>query len=203
MSSRTSKTGTVSLFFIPDGGGIVRIRKPGYEMQTLTVPISPSDTTPVTVTLKKAVTLATVTVKESAPVYLSPRLRGAVERMKSGQGGYFIDEATMRKHDGSTLANAMIGNINGILPTIDKRGQEHFVSSRTPCLHGIMCGAPDCFIQTFVDGVPSALPVSFTREHPDDYAIAEFYPGGASVPVEYASQGGDRCGVLLLWTRER
>ncbi|HEY4130623.1 MAG TPA: hypothetical protein VGM50_08390 [Gemmatimonadaceae bacterium] len=202
VSSRTSKTGTLSLFFLPDGGGVVRLRKPGYEMQTFTVAISPADTSPVTIVLKKAVTLATVTVNGAATAYLSPRLRGAVERMKSGQGGYFIDEATMRKHDGSNLANTLLATVSGIMPVIDKGVEERLVSSRTPCLRAIQCRKPDCYIQTFVDGVPSSVPMEFSREQPDTYAMAEFYPGGASVPMEYIGQG-TRCGVLLLWTRER
>jgi hypothetical protein len=37
---------------------------------------------------------------------------------------------------------------------------------------------------------------------PIDYAIAEFYPGPATAPIEYVS-GNTNCGVLLLWTRER
>ena len=50
--SLTSSTGTVSLMFLPEGGSLVSIKKVGYEPQTLPVPISPSDTLPITLLMR-------------------------------------------------------------------------------------------------------------------------------------------------------
>jgi carboxypeptidase family protein len=50
----TTATGTVSLVFLPDGMSAIRIQKPGYEPLRLDVRISPSDTTPLTLTLGAA-----------------------------------------------------------------------------------------------------------------------------------------------------
>lgn len=49
----TSETGTVSLAFMRDGGGLLRLAKAGYRPDTLTVTLSPRDTTPLTVILVK------------------------------------------------------------------------------------------------------------------------------------------------------
>jgi hypothetical protein len=78
------------------------------------------------------------------------------------------------------------------------------VSSRNPCLHPFTsCVRPDCFINVYTDGVQSSVrQPDFARMSTIDYAIAEFYPGSATVPPEYAGVN-PVCGVLLLWTRER
>jgi hypothetical protein len=76
-SSLTTKTGTVSRIFLPDGGSLVRLQKIGYQPQTLVVNISARDTTPLTLTLRRLTELAPVITKaNSAPRYISPALRG-------------------------------------------------------------------------------------------------------------------------------
>ena len=49
----TSPTGTVSLFYLPEGSSLVRIAKDGYSDLTLTVEIGPTVTEPLTLTIKK------------------------------------------------------------------------------------------------------------------------------------------------------
>jgi hypothetical protein len=47
----TTSTGTVSLMYLPDGGGTVRLKKPGYREITIDIVISPATVAPVTATL--------------------------------------------------------------------------------------------------------------------------------------------------------
>jgi len=49
----TTKTGTVSLAFLPEGGSEIRVQKAGYKPITIEVLISPRDTVPITLTLAK------------------------------------------------------------------------------------------------------------------------------------------------------
>jgi hypothetical protein len=202
-SSLTSTSGTVSLFFVPDGGTVVRLRKLGYEMKVMSVAISPADTTPLTVTLRSAALLPTVNIRDSAHRYLSPNLRGAESRMQSHAGGYFIDEEEMRKHDNSSLASTLLSRVPAIMTTPGPHGETRLVSARQPCSHLGGCAHPDCYIKVVIDGVPFSLNATadFSRMSPSDYAIAEFYPGAASMPVELGA--GSPCGVLMLWSRER
>ena len=203
-SSLTSTTGTVSLFFLPDGGSLVRLRKIGYEQQTMMVAIAPADTTPLTILLTKPPQqLPGMTVNAEAPVYRSWRLEDAESRLRSHAGGSFIDEAQMRKLDSETLADALRSRMPGLLSVPGAHGETYFVSSRQPCSKGMGgCVRPDCFVKLYINGILSTAAADYNRMSPIDYAIAEFYPGPATAPIEYVT-GNTNCGVLLLWTRER
>jgi hypothetical protein len=203
LSALTTSTGTVSLLFLPDGGSLVRLRKLGYEAKTLQVSISPAETTPLTIPLRSATLLPTVNIRDSASHYLSPNLKGAEERMRSHAGGYFIDEAEMRKQDNSTLAMTLTSRIPAVMSTPGPHGETRLVSARQPCARIGGCPHPDCYIRVMLDGVPFSLPggIDFSRMTTADYALVEFYPGPSTLPVEFGP--GSACGVLLLWSRER
>ncbi len=210
--SLTTKTGTVSLVFLPDGGSMVRIRKVGFAPQTFMVSISPADTTPVTVILARTdavETLPTVVVRDSAVKYFSAGLQGFEERRRSGFG-HFISEAEMRKDDNHTMADVIISHFPGLMVVPGRLGAVYIGSARKMCAGGALatCMNPSCYPTVLVDGVKSNLgqtvgrAIDWSKVSPTDYAAAEFYAGPASAPPEF-SGGNNECGILLLWTRER
>ena len=206
----TTKTGTVSLLFLPDGGSLVRLRKLGYEVQTMTVAISPADTAPITVVLVPATRLATVVVTDSAPKYISPGLRTFEDHRKTGMGQY-VTEDEFRKGDNRTMANLLSSRFSGV-QAVNRRSSTYLVSSRVQCSGPALlskCGSPNCFITVYVDGIrtfDASMGVQsapdFARLSPVEYAAAEFYSGSATLP-DGISPTNSTCGTLLLWTRER
>jgi len=208
----TTKTGTVSLMFLPEGGSMVRVRKVGFEMQTLTVAISPADTVPITVVLTHATatTLDPVVVKDSTPHYLGSGLNTFVEHQRQGFG-HFVTEDQFRKDDGKPLGNILISRMPGLMFTHGPHGETYIVSSRKPCAGNALvgCRQPNCYVTVIQDGVRIFDLTMRGQQVPDfakmdglNIAGAEFYDGAAAMPPEYnsTSQG---CGVLVLWTRER
>ena len=90
VSALTTKTGTVTLVFLPVGGSLVQIKKIGYTPVTMLVQISPTDTVPVTVTLSAAVqTLPTVVTNDSSPHYISPGSAGVRGTPAAWDSGIF------------------------------------------------------------------------------------------------------------------
>jgi len=205
----TSPTGTATLVFLPDGGGLVRLQKIGYDVKTLMITIDAADTTPVTVMLSRVTTLPTVVVRDSATPYLSPALRGFERRKQLGLGHY-IDEAELRKHDNWTMSNLLTSRVAGLMPVSARgRGAQYVASSRTMCggLALARCQTANCYPDVYMDGVryteggPNSNAIDFSKWSPTQFAAVEFY-NSLEVPAELGGPTA-KCGVVMLWTRER
>jgi hypothetical protein len=216
MSSLTTATGTLSLFFVDTTGGMISIRKVGYEPQTMVVSNSVRDSTGLTVVMRRtAQTLPTVVTKakgeDSVPHYISPALRGFEERRKAGFGR-FVTEADLRKRDNSRLSEVIRALVPGAAMVPGPGSAVLLTGHRAGGSGGRAMQPGRCYVTVYVDGAmiysltqgPPATnpPPDFSAMMADTYAGIEFYAGGASVPVQYNKTDAG-CGTLLLWTRER
>jgi len=201
-SSLTTKTGTVSLIFLPDSGSIVRVQKIGYQPTTMVVKISPDDTLPITVLLNVvATTLPTVVTKDTGSRHLSPGLRDMEERRRLGFG-YFITEAELRKNDSKRMTSVVrtLPNVNMVCPKPERpRYGECWASSgRMPSKYAILGGS--CALDVYINGAISP-DNDLEKLAVSEFAGVEMYLG-ASIPSLY-NKTGSACGVLLFWLRDR
>ena len=91
LSQLTSATGTLTFFIVDTTGGLLTVKKLGYEPLTIAVSNAPKDTLPLTLIMKRvAQALPTVVTNAKtlpdAMVYRSPGLRGFEDRRASGFG---------------------------------------------------------------------------------------------------------------------
>ena len=213
----TSSTGSANLGLIVPKGGEIRLRKIGFEEQTMTVSMTPSDTVPITILMKKVAELPAVVTKGTSPKYLSPALRSFEDRRKTHASGYFIDDSTLRKEDNRPLGNVLVSHAPGAV--VKQVSSANFLLKSPRCSSG---GQPDVYI----DGVPLAhledarwqqprprgrnspppdprnFPIDLNQFQVSDLAGVEFYPDNATMPVQF-SRTSAGCGALFLWTRER
>jgi hypothetical protein len=211
LGAATSETGTLSLFFVPDGGTVVRVRKVGYKSLLLPVKISAADTTPITLALEQVTTLPTVVTRGAGVVYRSPAIRGFLEREHNHATGYFITDSILRRDEGRQLSGILRSRLPGV-GIAEGSGSSPYIVSAPRCSGG---GPPEVYL----DGVPMNLHVSTVpaggsavrmRDQlfnlnsipVSDLAGIEFYPSTASEPIELPHTTAG-FGALLLWTRDR
>jgi len=215
MSTVTGKTGTVSLFFLPEGTSVVRLQKLGYEPQTLTVTISPSKTAPLTLLMHRVVQLPTVVTTDAATSHASSLLQGFEERARAQRTGYFIADSILRKNEDRNLADVLRTHAPGVSLNITQGFM--YLTQSARCRDGTKAGPP----QVYLDGTPLTADfpppkpgghpgASSSDQQPFDlspYSVAdlagiEWYPDASMIPTEFAHPSA-RCGALFLWTRQR
>lgn len=206
LSSRTSalttKTGTVTLAFLPDGASVLRVRRLGYEPFLIAVEISPSDTVPLTVVLHPiAQVLPAVVRNDSTPRHISPGLQAFEERRRLGFG-HFIGEPELRKEDGKKLTDVVrtLPGLGIVCPNAgQRRGECWAVSLRQAAKRAL--GGGNCPVDVYIDGAV-ATDNDLEKLRVNEFGAIEFYAGGATIPAQY-NRTGSSCGVLLFWSREK
>ncbi|MDB4915526.1 MAG: hypothetical protein JWM95_3170 [Gemmatimonadetes bacterium] len=209
-SVRTTTTGTASLAFLPDGGALVRIRKLGFQQQTMMIGISPTDTMPMTIVLTRVTELPAVATVDSGPRYISPNLRAFEDRRRKSATGHFVPEAQIRKDEsrGMDLGSSLIAHI----PTIPIRMGRQGAALLGPSPHCGSGGGPDVYLDGVRLAHPSApprrgaagtasLPADLSEFQLGNLAGAEYYPTTSGAPAEFGGTSTS-CGVLLLWSRQ-
>jgi hypothetical protein len=154
----------------------------------------------------KAVVLDSVVSKAPAErTHISPALRGFEERRLSGSGGYFVTDSILRREEDRPLDEIVSAHVPGAQFVRPGQNRVYLTSNR---LGG------HCFTDVYLDGVAlaplpdpdpklkSIVAVNLSQFVATDLAAIEFYPGGASLPVQF-NHTSSGCGALLLWTRER
>lgn len=202
VSALTTKTGTITLAFLPDGASVLRVRRVGFAPELITVELSPADTNPITVLLHpSAQTLPTVVTKDSTPRHVAPGLQAFEQRRRLGFGT-FIDEATMRKNDGRKMTDIVrtIGSLGIMCPSYGERAGQCWATSRRGG-KGAFLGTGPCPVDLYIDGAVMA-DNDLEKLRVQTFGAIEFYAGGATIPVQY-NKTGSSCGVLLLWSRDR
>lgn len=214
---RTTSTGTASLLFLPDGGALVRVQKIGYELQTMMISISPGDTNPLTLLMKRVVELAPMSVVDSAPRYNSPTLKNFEDRRRNHSAGYFIAEADIRKEGNRSLADVLRARVPNVQISLGSSGAEllerpqHCGAGYPPdvYLDGVQLPHPiphpnakERRVDPKTQPLPEMQPMNLRDFSLEELAGIEYYATTSTAPVEF-SRTSAACGVLLLWTRER
>ena len=200
----TTSTGTVSLWFI-DRPTIVQVRLMGYEPVRLVV--DPTDTTPITIVLRRATPLPTVVTRASINISTDPGLREGFDRRCAVANVACVRDSTIGAHPNSTLGDLLIK-----LPGVLTSGSQVRMHANGPGL----C-APTYYVDGFTWNTkalgppidqPGSAPGQSTRFSKDsppppygtsNVARVEVYGSGAPRPTRFSGDGS--CGVIAIWTR--
>jgi hypothetical protein len=199
----TSGTGNASLVFLPEGVSLVRIRKLGFESQTIPVSVSPEDSSPITILLSRMTALGPVVTAAARS-----RQRGPADTVRSLERNGFYD----RRNSSATPPSAFLTQekIKGLTLVSDARY--------------VMGGRPICTANVYLDGTKLEVPsgqigrgrvarnlkqgIDAVLPDPTTIAAIETYKWDEA-PAQFAGTfsglgalngGGEPC-ITLIWTK--
>jgi len=187
----TTRTGTVSLWFVKAKGSIVQVRKLGYEPWSAVV--DPTEPTPITITLKRVTTLAPVVTTAAHDMVKDAGARDGIGARCEDAHVTCTRETELAKFPSRTLGDFVAKATGVIGPGI--------------LMHTTTGGR--CKPTYFVDGMawnrkeppignPNGTPQAGVYSTSDVVAI-EVYETGVLRPLRFS--GDPKCGAIVIWTR--
>lgn len=137
---------------------------------------------------------------EAAPTAPRGKMRGFHRRRRRHPGGVFIDRRQIERRNPRRLSD-LVHAVAGLAPGPRPGGVE------PPALGNRRAspvpGRRPCRVRYFVDGAPYPPGTGFRIDllAPDDVEAIEIYRGASGVPARF-DRRRDRCGVVVIWTRD-
>jgi hypothetical protein len=188
----TNASGQFTLFDVPSGTQVVRVRKIGLSVVSQAVDVSSSDSPPVRIAMRESVpTLPTVVTVSDRNSDLE---RTGFARRKAHGLGFFL-EGEQIDHGPPSLGESlrMVPGLHIGYNAQNQRKQTTVtMSSRDPsrgCVRYILDGV---YYQEIGGDIEKLV-------RPADVEALEMYNPSA-VPGEFADAGRGKCSVLVLWT---
>lgn len=129
----------------------------------------------------------------------SGKLRGFERRRVRHPAGVFVGRAEIERRDPRRTSDLLRG-VAGVTPGRAPAGvgRPRLRMDRTP----VRPGRRPCRVRYFVDGIPLPKDGGFRVDDlpPEDVEAVEVYRGVSEVPPRFQRRG-DRCGVVVIWTR--
>lgn len=204
--ARTNFAGEFRFDRLPAGRHAIVIRHFGFAVFTDSVTVRDGQQVDADFVLtEQPVTLDSQRVVAAPASTVPATLREFEARRTSATGGHFFTTDELRKIEGGRpLMNYLANRLPGMLlyrPDPKNRPSEYYLGGQR--------GPGRCPVALYIDGAAFYVP-GVTRDQPpdisgfsaDDFAAAEYYASGASLPPQYNTTQAN-CGVLLLWRRYR
>jgi len=192
---QTADNGRFRIQAVPAGDYVIVLRRLGHEPYWTTISVHAADTVrPVFMLRPIARTLDTVVVHGGVT---PPGLVDFESRRSRGVGQFMTSEEIARL--GMVLTSDVLRTLQSV------------TVARASVLNSRGFGVRQCPYRLFIDGVPIApRDLEADLPAPNDLAGMEVYDNSATVPIQYATFGGDLggasgggavCGVILFWTK--
>lgn len=184
----TDDSGLFQLESVPSGHHTLAVHYLGLESRQFPVEISARETLNVSFSLEaKVLPVAelVVTVDQTTPV---SKLTGFYRRSEQGPG-YFLTRSEIEEMPALETTD-LLRRVPGI--DVGHRNR----AGVTPVTMGRRDG---CVPRFYIDGAYASY-FNVDNLQPRDIAGMEIYRGNSEVPIRF--KHGDRCGVIVVWTRD-
>jgi TonB family protein len=191
----TDARGMFAIRDLPSDSMRLIFRRLGFRPSALDVVLQAGHEAEVEVQLDAAPQQLFPITVSARPEVFDARLSGFYERLKQ-RGGHFITRQRLQRLTSHRFTD-LLREVPGVKLLTVGRGPSS-ATQRSVRLRGA-----DCPPQIFLDGFPATSgEFDLDMLEPSTLEGIEVYHGMATVPAEFlAARGGERCGVVAIWTR--
>jgi len=186
-TTTTSSEGLFRFEALPYGAHVLHVDYLGMRSRDVPFQVLPRQSASLSLALEvQVIPVAELVVQVRRDLPVS-KLFGFYRRMEHGQGYFITREEVVRRHP--SRPTDLLRRVPGLAIGATRYGRATVSMGRRR----------GCIPDYFVDGTRAPY-YDIDNLQPNDLAGIEVYRGNSEVPVEF--KGRERCGAIIIWTRD-